>query len=144
MAKKRGALAILLIAAAAGLGGCTNSGTETLRNPENLRQIHVNHSTKEQVRELLGEPQSITVHSNETETWTYRSTHSSYTEQYAAKTAAKTAVSFVPIPYLGTAVGLADRAIDTGPDKRGETLTLSLTFNKRGILKESRRETKHF
>jgi len=136
--------AILLVAMAAGVGGCTSSGTEMLRSPEKLQQIQVNRSTKAQVRALLGEPQKITVHSNETETWTYLSTHSTYTETYAAKTAAKSAISFIPVPYLGTAVGLADRAIDTGPDKRGETVTLSLTFNKKGLLKESTKETKRF
>ncbi len=130
-----------MIAIAVGLTGCaSNGGTTTFHDSEKLHQIRVNKSTKQQVKSVLGEPQSITVHSNETESWTYQSTNTSYTEKYAAKTA----LSFVPIPYLGTAVGLADRVVDAGPDKRGETQTFSLTFNKKGVLKETKRETKHF
>lgn len=136
-----GSLAITITAIVVGLAGCTSSGgTATFHDPEKLHQMRVNKSTKQQVKGVLGEPQSITVHSNETESWAYQSTHTTYTEKYAAKTA----LSFVPIPYLGTAAGLADRVVDAGPDKRGVTQTLTLTFSKRGILKETKRETKHF
>lgn len=134
-------LVTLLIAIAAGLTGCASGGgTATFHDPDKLQQIRVNKSTKQQVKNVLGEPQSITQHSNETESWVYQSTSTAYTEKYAAKTA----LSFVPIPYLGTAVGLADKVVDVGPDKRGETKTLTLTFNKRGVLKETKKETKHF
>ena len=134
-------LTILMITIAVGLAGCaSNGGTAALKDPEKLHQIHVNKSTKQQVKEILGEPQSITVHSNEAESWVYQSTHTAYTEKYAAKTA----LSFVPIPYLGTAVGLADKVVDAGPDKRGETQTFSLRFNKKGVLIETKRETKRF
>ena len=134
-------LVILLVTIAAGLTGCASSGgTAAFHDSEKLHQIRVNKSTKQQVKSILGEPQSITQHSNETESWVYQSTHTTYTEKYAAKTA----LSFVPVPYLGTAVGLADRVVDVGPDKRGETKTLTLTFNKKGVLKETKRETKHF
>ena len=139
--KWTGSLAIVMIAIAVGMTGCASSGGAAAhQDPEKLKQIRVNKSTKQQVKNLLGEPQSITQHSNETESWTYQSTHTTYTEKYAAKKA----LSFVPIPYLGTAVGLADSVVDVGPDKIGETKIFSLTFNKKGVLKETKRETEHF
>ena len=132
---------LFMIAIAVGLAGCSSSGgTASFHDPDKLHQIRVNKSTKQQVKSLLGEPQSITQHSNETESWSYQSTHTTYTEKYAAKKA----LSFVPVPYLGTAVGLADSVVDVGPDKIGETKIFSLTFNKKGVLKETKRETKHF
>ena len=132
---------LFMIAIAVGLTGCSSSGgTASFHDPDKLHQIRVNKSTKQQVKSLLGEPQSITQHSNETESWTYQSTHTTYTEKYAAKKA----LSFVPVPYLGTAVGLADSVVDVGPDKIGETKIFSLTFYKKGVLKETKRETKHF
>ena len=138
--KRIGLLSILAVAITIWLTGCaSSSGTAAQQDPEKLRQIRVNKSTKQQVRSILGEPQSVTVHSNETESWVYETTSTTYTEKYAAKTA----LSFVPIPYLGTAVGLADKVVDTGPDKIKETKTFSLVFNKRGMLKETKRETKH-
>ncbi len=139
--KWTGSLAIVMIAIAVGMTGCASSGgTAAQQDPEKLQQIRVNKSTKQQVRSVLGEPQSITMHSNETESWVYQTTSTAYTEKYAAKTA----LSFVPIPYLGTAVGLADTVVDVGPDKRGKTQTFSLIFNKKGVLKETKRETKRF
>lgn len=136
--KRTGSLAIVMIAIAVGMAGCASGGgTAAYQDPEKLHQIHVNKSTKQQVRSVLGEPQSITVHSNETESWVYQTTSTTYTEKYAAKTA----LSFVPIPYFGTAVGLADKVVDVGPDKVKETKTFSLIFDKKGILKETKRET---
>jgi outer membrane protein assembly factor BamE (lipoprotein component of BamABCDE complex) len=130
-----------MIAIAVGMTGCASSGGAAAhQDPEKLKQIRVNKSTKQQVKSILGEPKSITAHSNETESWVYQTTNTTYTEKYAAKTA----LSFVPIPYLGTAVGLADRVVDVGPDKKGETQTFSLVFNKKGVLKETKKETKHF
>ena len=139
--EKIGLLTMLMIAIAVGLAGCASNGrTASFHDPDKLHQIHVNKSTKQQVKNLLGEPQSITQHSNETESWTYQSTHTTYTEKYAAKKA----LSFVPVPYLGTAVGLADSVVDVGPDKIREKKIFSLTFNKKGVLKETKRETEHF
>ena len=131
-------LSIFMLATVIGMTGCASSDKGTviiLQDPGKLGQLHVNQSTKAQVREMLGEPQSITLYSNETENWVYQSTHTSYTEVYLAKKA----LSFVPVPYLGTAVGLAD----IGPDKIEDTHTLSLIFSKKGILKQTKRETKH-
>ncbi len=139
--EKTGLLTMLMIAISVGLAGCANNGgTASFTDPDKLNQIRINKSTKQQVKNLLGEPQSITRHSNETESWTYQSTHTTYTEKYAAKKA----LSFVPIPYLGTAVGLADSVVDVGPDKIGEKKIFSLTFNKKGVLKETKRETENF
>lgn len=136
--KRAVSLSIFMLSIVMGLAGCASSdkGTVTiLQDPVKLKQLNVNRSTREQVRELLGEPQSITTHSNETELWVYQSTHTDYTEIYVAKKA----LSFVPVPYLGTAVGL----LNAGPDKIEDTHTLSLVFNKKGILKQTKRETKH-
>lgn len=139
--KQKRSLSIAMIALVMGITGCASSGgTAAHQDPEKLHQIRVNKSTKQQVKDVLGEPRSITVHSNETESWVYQTTNTTYTEKYAAKKA----LAFVPIPYLGTAVGLADSVVDVGPDKRRETQTFSLTFNKKGVLKETKRETEHF
>ena len=131
-------LSTLMFAIIMGISGCASSDSGTviiLQDPKKLEQIHVNKSTKKQVKILLGEPQSITMHSNETEHWVYQSTHTDYTEIYVAKKV----LSFVPVPYLGTAAGL----VDVGPEKIEDTHTLSLIFNKKGILTQTKRETKH-
>jgi len=136
--KTTGSLNLFILLLLMGMTGCANSnrGTVTIiEDPVKLKQFQVNKSTKAQVRELLGEPQSITMYSNETEHWVYQSTHTDYTETYLAKKA----LSFVPVPYLGTAVGLAD----VGPDKIEDIHTLSLLFSKKGILKQTKKETKH-
>ncbi len=139
MIKRIKSSTILMIIIVAILTGCASSSSESgLHDPQKIQKIRVNKSNKQQVKSIIGEPHSITTHSDETESWVYESTQSTYTEKYVAKAA----LSFVPIPYLGTAVGLADRVIDTGPDKVGETKTLTLTFNKRGLLKERKIETK--
>lgn len=136
--KITGTLSILMLAIVMEMTGCASSDSGTViivQDPEKLKQLHVNKSTKEQVRKLLGEPQSITMYSNETENWVYQSTHTDYTETYLAKKA----LSFVPVPYLGTAAGL----VDVGPEKIEDIHTLSLLFSKKGILKQTKRETKH-
>ncbi len=131
-------LNIFIFAIVMGILGCASNDSGTviiLQDPKKLEKIHVNKSTKKQVKELLGEPQSITIHSNETERWVYQTTHTDYTEIYVAKKA----LSFVPVPYLGTAVGL----VDVGQEKIEDTHILSLIFNKKGILKQTKREIKH-
>jgi outer membrane protein assembly factor BamE (lipoprotein component of BamABCDE complex) len=136
--KMTGSLSITMLAIVMGMTGCASRDSGTviiIQDPGKLKQLQVNKSTKEHVRKLLGEPQSITMYSNETEHWVYQSTHTDYTETYLAKKA----LSFVPVPYLGTAVGLAD----IGPDKIEDTHTFSLIFSKKGILKQTKRETKH-
>ncbi len=141
--KRTGLLIILIVVVSVGMTGCVSSGsdeTAVFHDPGKLDQIHVNKSTKQEVKNLLGAPKSIIVRSNQTESWIYQSTHSNYTEMYAARKA----LSFAPVPYLGTVLELADTVVDTGPDKRGETRTLSLKFNKKGVLKEMKRETEHF
>lgn len=136
--KRAVSLSIFMLSIIMVMTGCASSDKGTviiLQDPGKLKQLHVNRSTREQVRELLGEPQSITIHSDETEHWIYQSTHTDYTEIYVAKKA----LSFVPVPYLGTAVSL----LNAGPEKIEDTHTLSLVFNKKGILKQTKRETKH-
>ena len=131
-------LSIFMLAVVMGMSGCASSDSGTViivQDPEKLKQLRINKSTKAQVRVLLGEPKSITMYSDETEHWVYQSTHTDYTETYLAKKA----LSFVPVPYLGTAVGL----VDIGPDKIEDTHTLSLLLSKKGILKQTTRETKH-
>ena len=137
-----GLLIILMISIAVCLTGCANSsgnGTAAFHNSGKLNQIRVNKSTKQEVKDVLGVPRSIIVQNN-IESWVYQSTHSNYTEIYAAKKA----LSFAPVPYLGTVLGLAETVVDTGPDKRGETKTLTLIFSKKGLLKEMKRETERF
>ncbi len=134
---------ILMIAITAGLTGCASSGsdgTAVFHDPGKLNQIRVNKSTKQEVKNILGTPKSIIVQHNKTESWIYESTESNYTDMYTAKQA----LSFVPVPYLGTVLALADTVVDTGPDKIGETKTLSLVFSKNGVLKEMKRETERF
>ena len=137
-----GLLIILMISTAVLLTGCASSGgngTAAFHDSGKLNQIRVNKSTKQEVQDVLGVPRSIIVQNN-IESWVYQSTHSNYTEMYAAKKA----LSFAPVPYLGTVLGLAETVVDTGPDKRGETKTLTLAFSKKGVLKEMKRETERF
>ena len=136
--KEIGFFTIAAVAVSAILAGCASNSETAFLDPEKLQQIRINKSTREQIRKIVGEPQSITTRSNETESWSYTKSHTSYTEKYAAKAA----LSFVPVPYLGTAVGLADKVADTGPDKIKETQSLTLLFDRKGILREIKGETK--
>jgi len=125
------------------LAGCASGGTVSpIQDPAKVEQIRINISTRNDVLKLLGNPQSVTMHRNGSQEWVYTASRSSYNEKYAAKYAAKTALSFAPIPYIGTAVGLADRAIDVGPHKHVQATSLTLQFDRRGVLRESKRETK--
>ena len=129
---------IFMFLAVMGMIGCASYDRGTvilIQDPTKIKQLHINKSTKIEVSKLLGEPKSITMYSNETEHWVYQSTHTDYTETYLAKKA----LSFAPVPYLGTAASL----VDIGPDKLVDTHTLSLIFTKKGILKQITRETKH-
>jgi len=136
---RMGFMVIIASIVAMGFSGCASNGNTAgaFNDPEKIQQIHINRSTKKQVKSLFGTPQSITKHSDGTESWVYKSKNTTYTEKYAAKKA----ISFIPIPYLGTAVGLADNVADIGPDKIVEVKSFTLRFSKRGILKESKLET---
>jgi len=134
---QQGVINILIIAMMLGLSACANS-TRTGVYPEThkLKQIHLHKSTKQEVEKLLGKPKKVIVDSDDTEHWIYKTTDAHYTDTYAAKKA----LSFAPVPFLGTALG----AVDTGPSKTGVTHTLSLLFSKEGIVKDMQRETEHF
>ncbi len=135
-------LIILMIVITVGLTGCASSGsdgTAVFHDPGKLNQIRVNKSTKKEVKNILGAPKNIILQNN-TESWIYQSTRSNYTDMYTARQA----LSFAPVPYLGTVLALADTVVDTGPDKIGETQTLSLVFSNKGVLKEMKRETERF
>ena len=139
MLKQIGLVNILMIVMAVGLTGCasnTNGTTGVFPETGKLKQIHLNKSSKQEVENVLGKPKKIIVESDNTENWIYKTTNSDYTETYAAKKA----LSFAPVPYLGTVLGM----VDTGPNQTGVTQTLSLLFNKKGVLKDMRRETEHF
>ena len=125
------------------LAGCAEKTVNSsIQDPAKAQQIRINASTQDDVRSLLGEPQSVTQRRDGSEEWIYTASTTTYNEKYAAKYAARTALSFVSVPYLGTAVGLADRAIDVGPDKYVQTTNLTLLFDRRGVLRERKRETK--
>ena len=67
--KTTGSLSIFILALVMDISGCASSDRGTViivQDPKKLEQLHINKSTKAQVRKLLGEPQSITMHSNET------------------------------------------------------------------------------
>ena len=134
-----GFMAVLASIIALEFSGCasSSSGAGNFSDPAKIEQIRINKSTKKQVSSLLGKPQSITMHSDGTESWVYKSKNTTYTEKYAAKKA----ISFIPIPYLGMAVGLADNVVDVGPDKIVKVKSFTLKFNRKGILKESKIET---
>jgi outer membrane protein assembly factor BamE (lipoprotein component of BamABCDE complex) len=138
--QKKGWAVIMSLGMAFYLSACAQNGqSKAFLDQNRTTQIRIGQSDKSHVKAILGEPQRITTHAGGTETWVYTHSKTSYTEKYAAKTA----LSFVPIPYLGTAVGLADKVVDAGPDKTKETRNLSLKFNTKGILVESTRETLH-
>ena len=121
-----------------GLTGCvTNDSTMGVYpNTEKLNQIHLNKSSKEEVEKVLGKPKKIIFDSDDTEHWIYKTTDDHYTDAYAAKKA----LSFAPVPFLGTALGV----VDTSPSKTGVTHTLSLIFTKKGVLQDIQREVEHF
>jgi outer membrane protein assembly factor BamE (lipoprotein component of BamABCDE complex) len=126
-----------LLALTVGFTGCASSSSSAAglhQDPKTLQQLHINKSTKEEIKKLLGEPQSVTIFSNHSEQWLYESVETDYTEVYVAKKA----LAFVPVPHLGTVVGLADM----GPEKIKDIHTLSLQFSKNGILEQIKKETK--
>lgn len=59
---------LVVIVAAIAVSGCTSSGTKI--SPERLTQVEKGRTTKEQVREMFGEPEGTSGHGN-TESWTY-------------------------------------------------------------------------
>ena len=128
---------IMLLSSLLWLTGCTNNGNLAINDQKKIEQIKINKSRKDQVKNILGEPKSVAKHSDGSESWVYENKNTTYTEKYAAKKA----ISFVPIPYLGMAVGLADNAVDMGPDKIVKVKSLTLQFDKRGVLRESKIET---
>ena len=119
------------------LSGCTNT-TTTGVFPENhqLKQIQLHKSNKTEIKKILGMPKKVILESEKSEKWIYTTTESQYTDAYAAKKA----LSFAPVPFLGTVLG----AVDTGPSQTGTIYTLSLYFNKRGILQNIKREIEYF
>ena len=126
-----------------GLSGCANNTNTMGVYPDSnkLKQIYLNKSTKQEVENVLGKPKKIILESDHTEHWIYKTTDAHYTETYAAKKA----LSFAPVPFLGTALGAVDTGPNqTGPNQTGVTQTLSLLFNKKGVLKDMRRETERF
>jgi hypothetical protein len=49
----------LFLIAVLALAGCASSGNASIKNKELLDQVHIGKSTKDDVRRLLGEPNSI-------------------------------------------------------------------------------------
>lgn len=125
----RGLIGILLISS---LFACATSskskmGTKEITEDEILAQIKPGQSTKEDVKALLGTPQKFNFTDNDEEIWEYmfrgdQQKHRNYSP-----------LSFIPIPYLGTAVGAAQGMKGTRQANTGYQLTIR--FTKEGIVK---------
>lgn len=60
---------LVMIVAAVAIGGCMSRGTKI--SPERLTLVEKGRTTKEQVREMFGEPDSMMSGYGNTESWTY-------------------------------------------------------------------------
>lgn len=95
------------------LGGCMSLGNKQITNDETVSQIKNGESTQSDVKTKIGEPSKITFTDNGEEIWDYTYTRSQMR-----------AATFIPI--AGALVGGTDM----------ETQTLTIRFNKDGIVKE--------
>ena len=138
MLRQVGILSIFMMFMLVSLTGCAshNSTIGVFPDAKKLKQIQPNKSSKKDVEKILGKPKKIIVGSDTTEHWIYKTIEAEYTDTYAAKKA----LSFAPVPFLGTVLG----AVDTGPSQTGVIQTLSLDFDKHGLLKNIQKEMEHF
>ena len=94
------------------LAGCVTAGNPSVKDESKTSQIHKGVTTKQEVKELLGMPQSITT-SDGVETWGYSYVH-----------AQATGVSYIPI--VGIFAGGAT----------SESNSISLEFNEDDVVKK--------
>jgi len=103
----------LMVIVGLGLSGCAiNTGNENITKKENTKKLRVYKSTQSQVKNMLGEPNSVMMLDGGKERWTYQHTGG----------------DFALFGYLGAIVGKNRTNLKT------RMTILSLVFNSRGIL----------
>jgi len=112
----------LMVVLGFGLSGCAvNAGNASITKKENVRKLRVYKSSQAQVRQILGEPNSVMMLSGGKERWVYQHTGGEH-------------------DMLGSLtnhglVGIMRNGIGGGASQTKTRITiLTLTFNARGIL----------
>ncbi len=104
--------------------------------PQKLEQIpaHIQKgsTTSAQVRQYLGAPHQRRIHP-EGETWFYGNARDRGTGAVVFDQAVGIGLGFIPIPYLGTAIGGA-RSI--GRSAQGKQPGATIDLDKRGIVRD--------
>lgn len=111
-----GSQVFIIIAIAFFLSACASTGTKI--ETSNLSNIQKGQTNKQQIKDMFGEPNSVSRNSNGQTMWYY---------QYAAvKGTGNVLVSMIPIP--GTSF--------LAPDPERESQSLTITFNDNEIVKD--------
>lgn len=101
-----------------GMSGCAiNAGNAKITKKENVKQLRVYKSSQSQVRQILGEPNSIMMLDGGKEKWTYQHTGGT----------ANVGNLFKQMYFIGGVGG-------GGSPSNTKMTILALTFNARGIL----------
>jgi hypothetical protein len=105
-------------------------------NPQRLEQlpskVQKGTTTTAQVREFLGDPQHRRI-DPEGETWSYGEAREKDTGDVIADQAVGIGVGFIPVPYIGTAVG-SIRSI--GHSTRSAQPSATIEFDKNGVVRD--------
>ena len=112
----------LMVVLGFGLSGCAvNAGNAKITKKENIRKLRVYKSSQAQVRQILGEPDSIMMLSGSKEKWIYRHTGGEH----------DMLGSFTNHGLLG----IMRNGVGGGTNHTKTRMTLlTLIFNARGIL----------
>ena len=129
----------LLLIAVVALAGCTSSGNATIKNQELIDQVKMGKSTKDDVRRLFGEPNSISRSASQVANPADPSQMLTVVEwwSYVHASAQTDAKSF--IPFVGWLVGGSShesQQLTTGFDQKGlvQHITTGSYKGKSGVL----------
>ena len=129
-------LSSLSVLVVLGLSGCASSqGNLAIKDTKKVEQIKMHQSTKDDVRNILGKPDSVMTQGNGNEMWTYTYTNADGSGMMK-KGAAAYGINLL-IPGLGGAIGAIATTHSGGHNNSGikhEYRSLRLTFNSSGVL----------
>ena len=119
-----------VILSGACLSGCATSGKARINKVMN--EIKQGETTKEKVKELLGDPTGINKNADGSEVWTYSTNDlNQKMAQRTALTGARSLAGFVPI--IGPALSIATMGAVVTPQKTTFETTV-INFDREGIV----------
>ena len=134
--KRKIVLSSLLVAVTLSFSGCGMSqGNLSVKDPKKVAKIKLHQSTKNDVRNILGEPQGVSTKGDGSEVWTYNYVGADGSGMIK-KGMAGYAISAL-IPGMGGVVGSLAATSTAGHNNSGvksESRYLRLTFDSNGVL----------